>query len=140
MYNSPMQSDNRPQPFSYYLPAILILLALGGGGLYYTVNYLLPTVGPRWLLYFCLLLLGAGLFMPLTWFINRRFPSTPPAGPNVVIRQALWFGVFAPLLAWLQIGRVLTFPLGTILGAALVLIEFLIRMWERSRWKPDQAV
>jgi len=135
-----MQSDNRPQPFSYYLPAILILLALGGGGLYYTVNYLLPTVGPRWLLYFCLLLLGAGLFMPLTWFINRRFPSNPPAGPNVVIRQALWFGVFAALLAWLQIGRVLTLPLGTILGAALVLIEFLIRMWERSRWSPDQAV
>ncbi|NLE84064.1 MAG: hypothetical protein GX603_06070 [Chloroflexi bacterium] len=135
-----MQSDNRPQPFSYYFPAILILLALGGGGLYYTVNYLLPTVGPRWLLYFCLLLLGAGLFMPLTWFINRRFPSNPPAGPNVVIRQALWFGVFAALLAWLQIGRVLTLPLGTILGAALVLIEFLIRMWERSRWSPDQAV
>jgi hypothetical protein len=57
----------------------------------------------------------------------------------VVIRQAVWFGVFAALLSWLQIGRVLTLPMGTIMGAALFLIEFLIRMWERSRWKPDQS-
>ncbi|MEL7625923.1 MAG: hypothetical protein AAGU15_03610 [Anaerolineaceae bacterium] len=134
-----MQRDNSPQPFSYYLPAIVILIALGGGGLYYTLNHLLPTVGPRWLFYFCLLLLGAGLFIPLAWFLNLRFPSNPPAGPHIVIRQAVWFGVFAALLAWLQIGRVLTLPLAVIMGAAIFLIEFLIRMWERSRWKPDQA-
>jgi hypothetical protein len=139
MYNLSMQRDNSPQPFSYYLPAIVILIFLGGGGLYLTLTRTLPTVGPRWLLYFCLIVLGAGLFMPLTWFISRRFPSNPPAGPNVVIRQAVWFGVFAALLSWLQIGRVLTLPMGTIMGAALFLIEFLIRMWERSRWKPDQS-
>ncbi|MDD4578408.1 MAG: hypothetical protein PHS75_07660, partial [Anaerolineaceae bacterium] len=88
-----MQRDNSPQPFSYYLPAIIILIAAGGGGLYFTLTQLLPTVGPRWLFYFCLLLLGAGVFMPLTWFLNRRFPSNPPAGPVVIIRQAVWFGV-----------------------------------------------
>jgi hypothetical protein len=55
----------------------------------------------------------------------------------VIIRQAVWFGVFAALLSWLQIGRVLTIPMGAIMGTALILIEFLIRMWERSRWKPN---
>lgn len=140
MYNFSMQRDNNPQPFSYYLPAIAILLFAGGGGLYLTLTRTLPTVGPRWLLYFCLIILGAGLFMPLTWFLNRRFPSDPLAGPNVVIRQAIWFGVFTALLSWLQIGRVLTLPLGTIMGASLFLIEFLIRLWERSRWKPDPTV
>jgi len=43
------------------------------------------------------------------------------------------------LLSWLQIGRVLTFPLGIIMGVALILVEFLIRTWERSRWKPSQS-
>ena len=76
--------------------------------------------------------------MPFTWFINRRFPSENPAGPAVVIRQAVWFGVFAAMLAWLQIGRVLTLTMAIILGVALFVIEFLIRMWERSRWKPGQ--
>ncbi len=140
MYNISMQRDNNPQPFSYYLPAIVILLFVGGGGLYLTLTRTLPTVGPRWLLYFCLIILGAGLFMPLSWFLIRRFPSDPLAGPTVVFRQAVWFGVFAALLSWLQIGRVLTLPLGTIMGASLFLIEFLIRLWERSRWKPDQTV
>lgn len=134
-----MKEDSKSQAFSYYLPAIIILILAGGGGLYLVMTQMLPTVGPRWLFYFCLLLLVSGLFMPLTWFINRRFPSENPAGPPVVIRQAVWFGVFAAMLAWLQIGRVLTPTMAIILGVALFIIEFLIRMWERSRWKPGQS-
>ena len=134
-----MKEDPKSQAFSYYLPAIIILILAGGGGLYLVMTQMLPTVGPRWLFYFCLLILVSGLFMPLTWFINRRFPSEIPAGPQVVIRQAVWFGVFAAMLAWLQIGRVLTLTMAIILGVALFVIEFLIRMWERSRWKPKQS-
>lgn len=129
---------NNPQPLRYYLPAVLLLILIGGGGLFYVVTSTLPTVGPRWLLYFFLLLLVSGLFLPLTWLLNRRFPSNPAAGPNVIVRQAIWFGIFAALLTWLRIGRVLTLPLATIMGTALFLIEFLIRIWERSRWKPTQ--
>ena len=134
-----MKEDSQSQPFSYYLPAIIILIVAGGGGLYLVMTQMLPTVGPRWLFYFCLLLLVSGLFMPLTWFMNRRFPSVNPAGPTVVIRQAVWFGIFAAMLSWLQIGRVLTLTIAIILGVALAIIEFLIRMWERSRWKPGQS-
>ncbi len=137
MYNFSMLRDDSPQPFSYYLPAVVILILLGGGGLYLVLTQTLPTVGPRWLFYLTLILLCAGLFMPLAWVINRRFSSDPPAGPHVIIRQAVWFGVFAALLSWLQIARVLSLPLGIIMGIALFLIEFLIRMWERSRWKPN---
>ena len=85
-----------------------------------------------------MVLLVTGLFLPFTWFLNLRFPSKPPAPRAVVIRQAAWFGVFTALLAWLQMGRVLNFPLAIILGAALILIELLLRLWERSRWKPGQ--
>lgn len=138
MYNFFMQNPSL-QPLRYYLPAILVLDLLGGGGLYLVMTRSLPTIGPRWLFYFFLLILITGLFLPVTWFINRRFTSNPPAGQNVIIRQAVWFGVFAALLSWLQIGRVLTFPLGIIMGVALILVEFLIRTWERSRWKPSQS-
>lgn len=138
MYNFFMQNPSL-QPLRYYLPAILVLDLLGGGGLYLVMTRSLPTIGPRWLFYFFLLILVTGLFLPVTWFINRRFTSSPPAGQNVIIRQAVWFGVFAVLLSWLQIGRVLTFPLGIIMGVALILVEFLIRTWERSRWKPSQS-
>jgi hypothetical protein len=137
-YNFNMPQTNQ-QPLRYYLPAILILIAIGAGGLFLVMTSMLPTIGPRWLFFFCLLLLVAGVFLPFTWYFNRRFPSNPPASPRVIVRQAVWFGVFAALLAWLQIGRVLTIPLGTIMGIALILIEFLIRIWEQSRWKPTQA-
>jgi hypothetical protein len=138
-YNFCMQTEDQRLPLTYYLPAILTLIILGGGGLYLVLTMTLPTIGPRWLFYFCVLLLVSGIFLPFTWFLNRRFPSDPPAGPSVIIRQAVWFGVFAALLSWLQIGRVLTIPLGTIMGVSLILIEFLIRMWERSRWKPKKT-
>lgn len=131
-------STSKPQPLAYYLPAILLLILLGGGGLFFVVTSTLPTIGPRWLFFFFLVLLVSGIFLPLTWLLNRRFPSNPPAEPHVIVRQAVWFGVFAALLSWLRIGRVLTFPLGIIMGTALFLIEFLIRLWERSRWKPTQ--
>ncbi len=138
MYNFPMQTPSH-QPFRYYLPAVLVLILTGGGGLYLVMTRTLPTIGPRWLFFFFLLLLVTGVFLPATWFFNRRFSSSPPAGPQVVIRQAVWFGAYAALLSWLQIGRVLTFSLGIILGIALILVEFLIRTWERSRWKPSQT-
>jgi hypothetical protein len=129
---------NSAQPLNFYLPAIFLLILIGGGGLFFVVTSTLPTIGPRWLFFFFLVLLVSGIFLPLTWLLNRRFQSNPPAGPHIIIRQAVWFGVFAALLSWLRIGRVLTFPLGIIMGAALFLIEFLIRLWERSRWKPTQ--
>lgn len=84
-----------------------------------------------------MVILVTGLFLPFTWFLNLRFPSTPAAPPQVLIRQAAWFGIFAALILWLRMGRVLTLPMGIIMAAALVLVEFLIRLWERSRWKPN---
>ena len=77
-------------------------------------------------------------FLPFVYFLNLRFPSRPPADRGVIIRQAVWVGIFVAVLAWLQLGRVLTLPLGIILGAAFILVEVLLRVWERSRWKPNQ--
>ena len=138
MYNLCMEDNqNQPIPFKLFLPGMLVLIIIGAIGIALILTLTLPTIGPRWLFFFFVVILVTGLFLPFTWFLNLRFPSTPAAPPQVLIRQAAWFGIFAALIRWLRMGRVLTLPLGIIMAAALTLVEFLIRLWERSRWKPN---
>jgi len=53
------------------------------------------------------------------------------------VRQAIWVGIYFPTLLWLRIPRVVTLPLALLLAAGLILIEFLLRLRERSQWKPE---
>ena len=124
-------------PVRIFLPAAIILSILGWGGLIYVFFFTLPTVGPRWLFFFLCVLALTGLALPVVAFLNRRFPSTPPPTSSVIVRQALWIGIYIPTLAWLQIGRVLTPALALLLVLGFVLIEWLLRLRERSQWKPE---
>lgn len=109
----------------------------GLGGLFLLVNLSLPFLGYRWL-FFVLLTLGlSGLALPVAFFLNLRFPSKPPSGPTVIVRQALWLGVLGDLLAWFQLARLLTPILAVFITAGLILIEVLLRLNERSRFKPQ---
>jgi hypothetical protein len=118
-----------------FLPAALFLMIIGWGGLILLVTSALPTVGPRWLFYFLIVLAITGTALPITAFLNRRFPSTPPPTYFVVVRQALWFAVYISTLIWLQTGRVLNPALAVLLAIGLGLIEFLLRLSEKSQWK-----
>ena len=119
-----------------FIPTAVILIIVGWGGLIYLFQNSLPTVGPRWLFFFLAVLALTGTVLPAVAFLNRRFPSTPPATTSVILRQSLWAGIYFPTLAWLQIGRTLTPTLAILLALGLVLIEILLRMRERSRWNP----
>lgn len=130
-----MDTHHSP-PVSHFIPAALILGISGWGGLFALVNYTLPTVGPRWLFFFLSVIALTGTAMPAVAFLNRRFPTTPPPDHSVILREAIWFGLYGATLAWLQIGRVLTPPLALLLAVGLFLIEALLRMRERSLWKP----
>jgi hypothetical protein len=118
------------------LPLTVLLFGLGYGGMYFIIQYTLPTVLPRWLFFFCFFLAATGTALPFTAFLNRRFPSNPAAGSSVVLRQAMWVGVYTSTLAWLQLGRVLNIAIAVLLGIGLVIIEWLLRLRERSQWKP----
>jgi hypothetical protein len=131
-----MGNQSAPVSVSSYLPAAAILMILGWGGLYATISLTTPNGGTRWLFFFLLILAVTGTTLPLIAFLHRRFPSTPPVTHVVVIRQALWFGVFFATLAWLQIGRVLNPTLALLLAVGLMIIEWLLRLRERSQWKP----
>lgn len=125
-------------PVSAFLPAALVLCIVGWGGLAALIIYTLPTVGPRWLFFFLEVLALTGTALPLIAFLNQRFPSLPPPTAGVVVRQSLWFGIYGATIAWLQIGRVLTPALALLIAVGLVLVEFLLRLRERSQWKPDR--
>jgi len=56
----------------------------------------------------------------------------------VILRQAMWVGVFGSTVAWLQLGRVLTPVMALILTGVFALIEFLLRLFERSLWNPNR--
>lgn len=119
------------------LPAAITLAVIGWGGLAAVVFLTLPTVGPRWLFFFLGVLALTGSALPAIAFLNRRFPSIPAADAGIILRQALWVGVYGSMLAWLQIGRVLTGPLALVLAIGLVIIEWLLRLREKSQWKPE---
>lgn len=119
------------------LPASILLSFIGWGGLIYLILETLPTLGPRWLFFFFSVLGVTGIFLPVAAFLNLRFPSQPAAGHNVVIREASWAGIYFATLAWLQLGRVLTWSVGLLLAAGLILVEFLLRIREKGQWKPE---
>jgi len=122
--------------FWMFLLVSLFLCLVGWGGLVYLILQTVPFLGPRWMFFFFLMLAFTGLAMPVTYFLNRRFPSQPPADSSVVLRQAMWSGVYACALAWLQLGRVLNTGLVVVLAMVFLLVEFLLRLRERSLWMP----
>jgi hypothetical protein len=126
----------KPPSFLFYLTTSVLLALIGWGGLAAVIIYTLPTIGPRWLFFFLGVLALAGTSLPLVYFLNRRFPSIPLVEPGVILRQAVWFGVYGSTLAWLQLGRMLSLTVAGVLAGVLILIEGLLRMRERAMWKP----
>jgi hypothetical protein len=116
----------------------LFLALVGWAGLGWLFTSTLPTLGPRWLMFFFIMLALTGTVLPFVAFFNRRFPSDPPVDVNIVLRQAMWVGIYGNILVWLQLGRVLNLVLSTFLAVGFVLIEFLIRLRERSRFRPKE--
>lgn len=129
--------ETRPlSPFREFLPSALFMFIIGWGGLALLINLSLPTVWPRWAFFILWTLALTGTALPITWFLNLRFPGNPPAGDRGVVRQAIWVSIYGTTLAWLQLGG--AGSLWVVLGLAIGLVglEVLIRVRERSRWQP----
>jgi hypothetical protein len=124
-------------PFLPVLFTSLVLVLIGAFGLTALFIFMLPTLGPRWLFFFLTTLTASGLALPIVYFLNRRFMSQPPATAAVVVRQAIWFGILTDILLWLQLGRILNLTLTGFLVAGFVLIEFMLRLREKSRFAPN---
>lgn len=119
----------------FLLPTLVFLLG-GWGGIVALVLYTEPQVWPRWALFALLFLALTGAALPIVYFFHLRFPSHPPATARVILRQAQWVGAYGLALLWLRWGNLLSLWLTLGIAGILLAIEWLIRLRERSLWKP----
>lgn len=122
--------------FRSYLLSTLALLLIGWGGIAALLYYSLPFVWARWGFFTLGIMALTGSALPVVYFFHRRFPAEPPAASNVIVRQALWFGVYAATLAWLQLGRLVTLYVILGLAGGLIAIEYFIRLREKANRTP----
>ncbi len=132
-------SEEKLPPFLPYLISSIILGISGLIGLYLLVDMTVPTLGPRWLFFFLATCAVSGLALPVVYFFHWRFPPETRLKPGVIVRQAVWAGVYVDLLIWFQLGRLLSLPLAVALAAGLAAIEFALRLAERSRFAPKES-
>ncbi len=124
--------NKTPPDHTGMIVAAAMMMVAGWGGLYYLVTTQIPRVGQRWLFFVLVQIAVAGTVMPFLRYINVRLTpvtrTVPPSG--VIVRQAVWFGLFVVTCAWLQIPRVLTIPIMFFLALAFIVIELFLRSRE----------
>lgn len=118
-----------------FLPLIVILLVTGWGGILVLMNGTQPTIWPRWLFYVLLVSGVTGAGLPLVVYLNQRFQTSPPALPSVLVREALWLGIYAAMLVWMKFGQVVNFGLAVLFFMGFVLLEGFLRLRESSYWR-----
>ena len=126
-------------PFGKILISAIFLTILGGGGLAFIFIFLEPTLGPRWMFFFFITIIGAGIALPISFLIQRRFANQVVPW-KVIIREAILFGIFLALTSWLQLGRILTNLTTVIIAVGFMLLEMLLRMAEKATFKADENV
>ena len=122
----------KPSFRPYFLPT-LILLLLGWGGLYAITLFTLPFVWARWGFFALWVIALTATSFPVIYFVTTRF-SSEKTEPQVLVRRALWVGVYGATLAWLQLARLVNVYVILGLAFGLVAIESLLRLRERARW------
>ena len=114
------------------------LMFVGWGGMLALLLFTVPTVDARWMFFLLALSALTGTAIPFIIFLSKRFGKIP-ISVNVLMRRAIWVGVIGCILAWLQLGRALTWTISLLIVTVIVGIEWLIEIRERSLWNPENA-
>jgi len=136
MNNDPNTSIERiPPDHIGMLIASTVMAVLAWGGLYLLVTTQQPRIGGQLWLFFVLISTAVTCtVLPFIRYFNVRLTplnrELPPSG--VVIRQSVWVGLYAAICAWLQIPRVLSLPVATLLAVAFIGVEIFLRAREGS--------
>jgi hypothetical protein len=127
----------KPSFRPYILPTIILLL-IGWGGLYTLALYTLPFVWARWGFFALWVIALTAAAFPVIYFVTTRF-SSEKMEPQVLVRRALWVGIFGATLAWLQLARLVNVYVILGLAFGLAAIESLLRLRERARWRVPEV-
>lgn len=117
------------------LGASIVMGVLAWIGLFALIQTQPPRLGgPIWLFFVLTCVAVTCTALPFVRYLNVRFtPLTrelPPSG--VILRQSVWFGLFVIVCAWLQIVRVLSLPMATLLALGFIGVEVFLRVREVS--------
>lgn len=118
-------------PLSLFIASAVLAIA-GWAGVVFLATQTIPMVGPRWLFFAAWLTALTGTAVPFVHYLNKRFTHTMPPD-SVMIRQAIWVGIFGASCAWLQLGRALNWASALLLAAALIAIEGFLILRDRSK-------
>lgn len=132
--------NSKQTTFRSYLFSALALMFIGWGGIAALLYFSLPFVWARWGFFVFGIMALTGAALPVVYFLHYRFPSNPPAGSNVIVREAMWVGVYGATLAWLQLGRLVTLYVILGLAGGLIAIEYFIRLREKANRTPPVIV
>ena len=128
--------NSREIKFRDYSLSTILLILIGVGGFVYVLLFSLPLVWSRWAIFFFGIMGLTGIALPVVYYFHKKFPETPPADSNVIIRQAMWVGVYGATLAWLQLGRLVTMNIILGLAGGFVAAEYFIRIREKANRRP----
>lgn len=73
-----------------------------------------------------------GLALPLAYYLNKRFGDAPILHFLVVLRQAMWVGLWVAFCLWLQMNRTLGWGVASLVAAVLIIFEILLQVRERA--------
>ena len=74
-----------------------------------------------------------GLVFPLVYYLNRRFDEqNRPPRFLLVLRQAMWVGLWLAFCVWLQMNRSLGLAVATLVAAVLIIFEILLQVRSRA--------
>lgn len=101
--------------------------------LYYILTHFWPNPSslfalPQMLLLLFLFVGVSSLFIPVAAYFNYRFaaPGWLQRDRMRLLRQGAWFGLFALVMAYLQLFRALTLTIAIVLASVFILIELFI--------------
>jgi len=126
-------------PFGKIFITSLVLSLLGIVGLLFIVFYLEPTLAPRWLFFFFLTIASSGVALPAIFVLQRRL-ARQQVTVFVILREAILTAIFIDLLAWMQLGRIISNLIILILAAGFILIEFFLRLAEKATFHSDETI
>jgi hypothetical protein len=135
MNKLPLTFNQKTPPDHIGVMISAIVMIVGGwGGLYQLVSNALPRVENIWVFFALLHIAITGTALPFVRYLSVRFTPVdidlPPGG--VLVRRAVWIGTFVVTCAWLQMPRVLNWPIAFFLGLMFIVIEVFLRSREIS--------
>ncbi len=107
--------------------------------LYRLIDGSKPLALQRWLFFILLYIAITGTVLPFIWYLNQRFSRAPGVSGGVLLREGMWCGLCAVLVAWLQMIRALTSVTAFFLVLSVIVIETFLRIRERGPDKTGQS-